>query len=152
MTLEDLVDFEDVRQLKARYFRLMDQKRWEEWALVFCEDVRIDTSDDGAPILEGRDAFRDFLRPLLQDVLTVHHGHVSELARTGPDTIQGTWAMEDRLWWPASAGGRHLWGTGWYEEIYRRDPDGRWRILDLVLRRARVEIDGKQVFPRPVDG
>ena len=56
--------------------------------------------------------------------------------------------MEDMLWWPESQGGRHLWGTGWYFERYRKDRDGEWRILELVLRRIRVEVDGKQTFPR----
>ena len=31
MNSEDLVEIEHIRQLKARYFRLMDQKRWNEW-------------------------------------------------------------------------------------------------------------------------
>jgi len=30
MTPEDLVEIEQIRQLKARYFRLMDQKKWDE--------------------------------------------------------------------------------------------------------------------------
>ena len=149
MTPEDLLDFEHVRQLKARYFRLLDQKKWDEWALVFCEDVTIDTRDDGAPLLHGRAAFREFLPPILDGVTTVHHGHMAELERVAPDLIQGTWSMEDRLWWPPEAGRRHLWGTGWYQEKYRRDPDGQWRILELVLRRAHVEMDGRTIFPRP---
>ena len=41
MTPEDLVEIEQIRQLKARYFHLMDQKRWDEWEQVFCEDARI---------------------------------------------------------------------------------------------------------------
>ena len=32
MTPDDLVEIEQIRQLKARYFRLMDQKKWDEWA------------------------------------------------------------------------------------------------------------------------
>ncbi|MDG2304392.1 MAG: nuclear transport factor 2 family protein [Candidatus Binatia bacterium] len=149
MTPEDLVEIERIRQLKARYFRLLDQKKWDEWAQVFCEDVTIDTTQDGAPVLNGRAAFREFLPPILQNVKTVHHGHTSEIERIGPDTARGVWAMEDMLWWPEADGGRHRWGTGWYEEEYRRDPDGEWRILKLVLRRVRVEMDGQQIFPPP---
>lgn len=147
MTLEELVAIEEIRQLKARYFHLMDQKRWDEWARLFCEDLRVDTTQEGAPILEGRQAFRDFLPPLLEGVKTVHHGHASEIRITGPDRAEGTWSMEDNLWWPAEQGGRHLWGTGFYFETYRRDPDGVWRIRELTLRRIRTEVDGVQVFP-----
>ncbi len=150
MTPEDLVEIEKIRQLKARYFHLMDQKRWDEWADVFCEDVVIDTTQEAdTPIIRGRKAFLEFLAPILEGVQTVHHGHLSEIERTGSDTARATWSMEDMLWWPPEAGGRHLWGLGFYFETYRRDDRGQWRIEELKLRRIRVEVDGKQTFPPP---
>lgn len=144
MSPEDLVAIEQIRQLKARYFHLMDQKRWDEWEQVFCEDARIDTTQEGSPLLESRQAFREFLPPVLEGVKTVHHGHLSEIEITGPDTATGTWSMEDHLWWPD---GRHLWGTGFYFEKYRKGTDGDWQIQELTLRRIRTEVDGKQTFP-----
>lgn len=151
MTPDDLVEIEKIRQLKARYFRYMDQKKWDLWAEVFCEDATIDTTQDGAPIINGRKAFRAFLPPILQNVTTVHHGHASEIELTARGQARGIWPMEDMLWWPASEGGNHLWGTGWYYDVYRQDPDGEWRILEMTLRRARVEMNGQQTFP-PADG
>ena len=150
MTPDDLVEIERIRQLKARYFRLMDSKQWEEWSRVFCEDGVLDATQEGSPILYGRKALLEFLPPVLEGVKSVHHGHMSEIEITGPDTATGTWSMEDHLWWPAEAGGRYLWGTGWYFEQYRKDPDGEWRIKELKLRRIRVEVDGKRTFP-PAD-
>ena len=146
---EPHVDIEAIRQLKARYFRLMDQKRWDEWREVFVDDVEIRTPDDTGdpdPVV-GRDAFVDGLRGLLEPVITVHHGHMAEIEVDG-DTATGTWSMEDHLFWPPESGLGHMWGTGWYEETYRRGDDGRWRIATLYLRRIRVESDGKQLFPR----
>ena len=61
MTADDLVEIERIKQLKARYFLLMDQKRWDEWADVFCEDVTIDTREEGTPLIHGRD---DAITPL----------------------------------------------------------------------------------------
>jgi ketosteroid isomerase-like protein len=145
---EDLVEIERIRQLKARYFRLMDAKQWDEWKDVFCESVVIDTTQEGAPLIEGREAFLRFLKPILANVKTVHHGHMPEIEITGPDTATGIWAMEDMLWWPADQGGRHLRGQGWYVERYRKEADGEWRIAHLELRRIRTELDGKQLFPR----
>lgn len=147
MTPQDLVEIEKIRQLKARYFRMLDQKAWGEWEQLFCEDVTIDTTQEGSPLLHGRKAFREYLSPILEGVKTVHHGHMSEVEITGPNSARGIWSMEDMLWWPEEAGGAHLWGTGWYHEKYRRDPDGEWRILELVLRRIRVEVNGKQTIP-----
>jgi hypothetical protein len=145
----DMADIEAIRVLKARYFRLMDQKRWDEWADVFTEDVHIDTTDDTPDaLIDGRDAFVAFLAPILGDVVTVHHGHMPEITITGPDRAEGIWSMEDHLEWPEGAPFRRLWGQGWYEETYRRGADGRWRIATLRLRRQRVEVDGHRVFPR----
>ena len=70
MTPEDLVQIERIKQLKARYFQLMDQKRWDEWALVFTEDAVIDTSEEGSPIIHGRQAFHEYLPPILENVKT----------------------------------------------------------------------------------
>ncbi|MHA7837679.1 MAG: nuclear transport factor 2 family protein [bacterium] len=151
MRPEDLVDLEQIRQLKARYVLSMDQKRWSDWARVFCEDVRIDTTQDASPLLHGRQAFLDFLPPILEGVQTVHHVHSPILERTGTDTARGVWAMEDNLWFPEGSGRRHLWGTGWYFERYRRDPDGEWRIAELVLRRIRVEVDGVEIPLPPAE-
>lgn len=147
MTPADLVDIEKIRQLKARYFLLMDQKRWDEWAMVFCEDAIIDSTQDGAPLLESRQAFRDFLPPLLEGVKTVHHGHMPIIEITGPTSATGTWAMEDMLFFPEGSERRKLWGKGWYFEKYRKDGDDEWRIAEMKLRRIRVEVDGLEVFP-----
>lgn len=146
MRPEDLVEIERIKQLKARYFMLMDQKRWQEWGQVFCEDCTIDSTQDGAPLLHGRQAFVDFLPPILEGVKTCHHGHSPIIELTGADSAVGTWAMEDMLWFPEGSERRHLWGVGWYFERYRKDADGEWRILELQLRRTRVEVDGVEVF------
>ncbi|GJM39572.1 MAG: bile-acid 7-alpha-dehydratase [Acidimicrobiales bacterium] len=150
-TPEELVDIEAIRQLKARYFRLMDQKQWDDWRDVFVEDVEIRTPDDTGdptPII-GRDVFVDGLVPMIDAVPTVHHGHMSEIAVDG-DAATGVWSMEDHLWWPPESGLGHMWGTGWYEETYRRCADGAWRIATMLLRRVRIEADGAQIFPRVV--
>ncbi|NQZ97844.1 MAG: nuclear transport factor 2 family protein [Myxococcales bacterium] len=149
MTPEDLVEIERIRQLKARYFQLMDQKHWDEWSMVFCEDVTIDTTQEGSPLINGRKEFLDYLLPILEGVQTVHHGHMSQIEITSSTTATATWSMEDMLWWPPERGGQKIWGMGWYFEEYRKEADGEWRILDLKLRRIRVEVNGKQQFPPP---
>ena len=145
----DITDIESIRQLKARYFRLMDQKRWSEWLDVFTEDVVIDTPIDtpGQDPIVGRENFVAFLAPILEGVITCHHGHMPEITITGPDTAEGVWSMEDRLDWPPESGGAMVLGTGWYEERYRRGTDGKWRIASLTLRRIRIEANGVRVYP-----
>jgi hypothetical protein len=87
-------------------------------------------------------------------VVTCHQGHTPIIKLTGRDTAEGVWAMEDMLWWPAGSPIEHLWGLGWYEDRYRREADGEWRIAHLKLRRIRVELDGQPAGrgDRPASG
>ena len=39
MDMQTLQDLEDIRQLKSRYFRLMDTQQWEAWKSCFTEDI-----------------------------------------------------------------------------------------------------------------
>jgi uncharacterized protein (TIGR02246 family) len=129
-------DIEAIKRLKARYFRTMDTKDWAGMREVFAPDVLIDTTEDGAPLVEGRDAFLEFLEPTLADVTTVHHGHMPEIELTSETTATGIWAMEDHLWWPDGSPLQHLHGYGHYHETYVKLPEG-WRIQTLKLTRLR---------------
>ena len=128
-------DVEAIRGLKARYFRTMDTKDWAAMREVFTDDVVIDTTDSGGGVVSGADAFMDFLRETLADVITVHHGHMPEIEVTSPTTATGVWAMEDRLRWPD---GSELLGFGHYHEAYEK-VDGSWRIKSSTLTRLRMD-------------
>jgi uncharacterized protein (TIGR02246 family) len=127
-------DVEAIKQLKARYFRLMDTKDWDGFGDVFAPDVEIDTSIDGGGVVNGRDEFVSFLRGVIGDVITVHHGHMPEITVTSPTTATGTWALEDQLWWPEGSPLRHMHGFGHYHETYEKT-GGTWRIKTLRLTR-----------------
>ncbi len=129
-------DIEAIKRLKARYFRTMDTKDWAAMHDVFAPDVVIDTTEDGAPLIEGSDAFLEFLAPMLAEVTTVHHGHMPEIELTSDTTATGIWAMEDHLWWPEGSALQHLHGYGHYHETYVKLPEG-WRIQTLKLTRLR---------------
>jgi 3-phenylpropionate/cinnamic acid dioxygenase small subunit len=38
---DQLMDIEQIKQLKARYFRLLDTKQWEAWGQVFTADCEV---------------------------------------------------------------------------------------------------------------
>ncbi len=127
-------DLEEIRRLKAQYFRLMDTKQWEELRSVFTDDVRVDTTEDSGTVIVGVDEYLLFLVGQIGEVVTVHHGHMDEIEFIDADSATGIWAMEDELWWPEGSLLRYLHGYGHYHETYRRTPDG-WRIADLRLTR-----------------
>jgi hypothetical protein len=134
-------DIEAIKQLKARYFRCMDTKDWDGMRQVFAQDVHIDTSGDGGGVQDDADDFMAMLRSNIEDVVTVHHGHMPEITLTSDTTATGIWAMEDHLWWPEGAPLKHLHGYGHYHETYERGADGTWRIKSLLLTRLRVDIE-----------
>lgn len=139
LDLGALRDLEEIRTLKARYFRHMDERRWDEWALVFTRDARMEVPE-AAMEVDGRDAIVAAVSGALEGTRTVHHGHMPELELTGPDTARGVWAMEDYVEFPAGPDGTRvgLRGYGHYHEEYVRE-DGAWRIARLRLERLRID-------------
>jgi hypothetical protein len=133
-------DIEAIKQLKARYFRLMDTKDWDAWGQVFAEDCEmvVDSRPGSAAgdvmAITGRKTIVEMVRSQVGPAVTVHHGHMPEIDLTSSDTAKGIWAMEDVVELP---GERMLHGFGHYHETYVKTPEG-WKIARLHLTRLRV--------------
>jgi uncharacterized protein (TIGR02246 family) len=132
-------EIEAIKQLKARYFRLMDTKQWDQWADVFTEDAVVAASPRPDETFRGRAEIVRSVSRALRDGVTVHHGHMPEIALTGPDTATGIWAMYDFVDLPELV----LHGWGHYHEEYVKQ-DGAWRIRNLRLTRLRLDITPKK--------
>jgi SnoaL-like protein len=145
-TLERVIAIEEIKRLKARYFRCMDTKDWDGFAGVFAPDAAMDmTSEMPAEqeheaITRGNQEIAAFVRSHVGDVVTVHHGHMPEIDVTSPTTATGVWAMEDMLRWPDGSPLRAMHGYGHYHETYTKI-DGEWRIATLRLTRLRVDLE-----------
>ncbi len=144
--LETLLAIESIKQLKARYFRCVDTKDWDNYRKVFADDVRFDISEDmpEGGIVEGAEnAVRIARDGLSGKVVSVHHGHTPEIAITSETTATGIWAMEDMLRWEPgpSAPIQSLHGYGHYIETYSKI-GAEWRIQTMKLTRLRVDVTG----------
>jgi uncharacterized protein (TIGR02246 family) len=128
-------DIEAIKQLKARYFRMLDTKDWEGFRQVFADDVVIDTTDSGGELVTGADQFLAYLDQALAGTTTVHQGHMPEITITGDTTATGIWALHDIVIWP---GGMRLDGFGHYHETYVKDGDD-WRIQSSKLTRLHTD-------------
>jgi len=127
-------DIEEIKKLKARYFRALDSKDWETYSAVFAPDVVVDLTRAGGERFEGRDAFMIYARAMTI-VQSIHHGHMPEIDLTGPTTATGVWSMEDyNIWEDGSQ--NHGWGH--YLETYTK-LEGRWHIRTMALSYLRVE-------------
>ena len=158
---EQILALEEIKKLKARYFRALDAKDWAGYLGVFTPDAVIDSTEaytpkdlNGAPIAfdgvvppapnpdwHSRGDPAAFARDLgrtLEGVQTTHHGHMPEIELTSDTTAEGVWAMEDMLRWPKGAPIREMHGYGHYRETYVKRPEG-WRIKSLKLTRLRVD-------------
>src|SRR5262245_49360614 len=83
--VQRLLDLEAIKQLKARYFRLMDCKQWGEMRGLFTDDATI----EAAVRFGGPDDFIARVSATLDPCRTVHHGHMPEIVFTGPDSARG---------------------------------------------------------------
>lgn len=141
--IEKLLAIESIKQTKARYFFGLDTKDWQHYASAFAVDATMDMGAGSRlpnPLIEGRDAIVQFVSRSLADVITVHHGHTSEIEFTSETTANVIWAMEDRLWQKNPAPSKpfnQLHGWGHYRETYRKI-DGEWLIQTLALTRLHV--------------
>ena len=134
MPPDELADLEAIRQLKARYFRLLDTRDWDGLVGVFTDPVEIDVRQDGGVLTTSPREFVASVRESLAGAVTVHHGHMPELELTSASSATGIWAMEDRIWFADGAPVSRLVGYGHYHETYRRTDDG-WRIASMRLTR-----------------
>ncbi len=144
--IEKLLAIEAIKQTKARYFRTMDGKDWAGYAGVFTHDVQMKVPGEAnypAVVVNGRDAVVAHVRGVVDDIITVHHGHMPIIELTSPTTADVVWAMEDMLWKPVGSPSQlpfnHLRGYGHYVETYRLT-DGKWLISTFELTRLRVDI------------
>lgn len=142
-----LIAIREIEQLKARYFRCMDAKDWTGLEAVFTPYVLTDFRESTQPrneslLIEGAARYVATLAPILQPLVTVHHGHMPEIEITSGTTATGIWAMEDMLWAPDGSAipWRRLHGYGHYHERYEKW-DGRWRISAIRLTRLRVDAE-----------
>jgi SnoaL-like domain len=139
--LDRLVAIEDIRSLKARYFRYLDTKQFDRLPALFAPDLRVITPA-GDVHVESGPAFAASLKHSLEHSVSVHQGFMEEIDIIDPLNATGIWAMQDVIDWPDKhpvQGWKSITGRGHYHETYRKI-DGTWRIASLTLTRLRLDI------------
>jgi ketosteroid isomerase-like protein len=138
-TAEQLWDIEQIKQLKARYFRLLDTKDWSAFAELFTEDCVHYLPQQPATTAIGNEEYFRGLKSQLGDNVTVHHGHMPEITLLSETEAEGIWSMFDYVEADVASGRVRLQGYGHYYETYRKGSDGRWRISSKRNVRLRVD-------------
>ena len=127
---------EEIRQLKYRYFRALDNKQWELFADTLADDIRADygTKAMGKPLhFTSRQEVVDYMTEHTDtSVVTMHVAQHPEITVDG-ETASASWGFEDTV--IHTGYNLLIRGAGYYQDSYRRDDDGRWRITSTSYER-----------------
>ena len=132
--MNELLEIEAIKQLKARYLRGLDTNDWETFAATMTEDCRA-RYNSGKLSFDSRDEIVAFMRENLggDKVITLHQGHQPEIEIIDEAQGRGTWYLQD-LVLQLEAGIR-LYGSAIYSDVYSR-VDGQWLISETGYRRV----------------
>jgi SnoaL-like domain len=140
--LQQLLDIEAIKRLKARYLRYGDTRDWDRFAELFTPDYEVEV--DGVPRptrefatqvrVQGLDSIMAAWRSLLVGITSAHQAVLPEIEITGPNTATGIWALHETVWFPKCT----FNGWGHYFEDYLR-VDGVWKIKRTRTTRLKVE-------------
>jgi hypothetical protein len=142
---------EEIRKVKARYFRGVDTGDPELVRSILAEDCVLDymgcctdpaTGQDLFPamniVMEGRESWASPGLSAL-GIVSAHHGPNNEIELTSETTATGIWSMTDTLYMPAGSPFGVLKGYGYYHETYEKI-GGVWLLKSLRIQRIRVEV------------
>ena len=140
--LARLEAIEELKQLKARYLRLLDGELWDEFRALFTDDARFSFPGGKFEDLDA-DGFVTSVKAgyVGAAARSVHHGHTPEIELAGPDEARAIWAMFDWVDRYVEGDDSHrvaYQGFGYYHEEYRRSRAG-WLISSIRLTRLRVD-------------
>ena len=132
--LQRLIDIEEIRQLKYRYFRCFDTADAAGIAAVFHPDVVLNVNGGIYRFrIEGRDRYLDMVREGAHaDMIMQHNGHHPEIELLSATEARGTWYLHDTVW--EFRRKLHITGSALYHDLYVK-VDGAWLIKQVDFER-----------------
>ena len=129
-----LEDIEAIKELKAKYWRCVDNKLFDELAAdCFTGDGTFEVVGYGVE-LQGRKAIAQFLSQSMgESVVSVHHGHNPEIEITSDTTAKGRWALYNPMHDVPANSAVTIWG--FYEDEYSKE-EGKWKMKSTRITPA----------------
>lgn len=139
--IQELVEVEAIKKLKARYQRAVDTKDWDLIRSVLAPNAR-SVYSDGKYAFEDREAIVEFLSDPKglgnTNIQSMHHAHTPEIDITSETTAKGKWYLEDFVLSPYptswAPNGTVMHGTGIYIDEYVKI-DGEWFLQQTGYER-----------------
>lgn len=145
MKIDDLLEIEEIRQLRLAYSNYFDGHDTERLKTLFCEDAVCEFPEEFGGNWVGRDTivanFSKELTRLGEPYDTMHVVANPWITLTGPDTAHGRCYLIDLLTRQQAGTGDYetrgghdnpLLFLGMYEDDYRK-VDGEWKFANLKL-------------------
>ncbi len=126
--LKELKDMEEIRELKARYCYLMDERRWDELQEVWTEDAVVDFGSWG--VFRGKEAIDKFYKESSAPLSFVVHMAHNPLIEVQGDSAWGEWYLTSQATLAPTR--QAVWIMGRYHDWYQR-VGGRWKIKSMKL-------------------
>ena len=134
-TAEILYEIEQIKRLKARYFRALDVNDWELFESCLTDDCEA-SYGDGKYQFEGKKAIVKFMARFMSGdkILSIHNGHHPEIdVDAGCTRAEGVWYLQDTV---IDLKGRSmLSGAGLYADHYVKKSDS-WLIAKTGYTRT----------------
>ncbi len=132
-----------VRRQKAKYCRLVDTKRWDDFAALIVDRPELRFYGPDGALLYAFDSLPEYMKvtkKFLEGAHTIHQIHNDEIDVLSETEVHGIWSMEDYLKLaPGDNRPRSMHGYGHYHETWRFEA-GNWRLFKLDLRRTILEV------------
>jgi hypothetical protein len=144
--VDRLLDIEEIKRLKYRYFRCFDTADVDGMRDVLHPEVTLSVVGGVYRFkLEGRDAYLDMVRDGAHaEMITQHQGHHPEIDILSPTEARGIWYLQDSVW--EFRRRLHITGTAFYRERYLK-VDGRWTIREIEFERVHEIADPIETPP-----
>lgn len=133
--MQQLLEREKIKELKARYFRALDTKDWVLFSDCLTEDIEARYSD-GQLSFDGKEPLVSFMVKNLSSstLLTMHHGHHPEIEINENATqATGIWYLQDMV--IDLKGKTRLYGAAIYRDEYRAER-AEWKISKTSYSRT----------------
>lgn len=150
--LQQMLDYKEIIELKARFGRLADVKDWEGFTEVFSADATFDLGT--GDLLHGGETYAHAVRAMLEGATSLHRFLMPEITFVSSIEATGIWMLNDYVEWPPDpATGERVGfkGYGREYETYRKI-DGVWKITQWRLRYDRFDPLPRQPLPEHVEG
>ena len=132
--MSDADEIESIRQLKYRYFRFLDQKRYDDLTELCIPECTF-SYHSGTHSFPNREVAVAFLKERMHkpECLSLHQGHHPEITLLSASTATGIWYLQDVVFFLDER--TRLEGNGWYEDRYVKvGPD--WKIAHTGYDRS----------------